>query len=92
MNEAILRKLIFPEIILEESPRDRCPAIIEAARQFYAEPLPDLRYKKPLLEMYKDSGTDETYGEWVAGVTKPGDVAACVNYKPKKQQRGRDVF
>lgn len=73
-------------ILLEEMPRDPCPAIIEAARQFYADPLSSLRYKKPLLEMHKESGSDDTYGAWIASVPKPGDVAACANYRPKKQQ------
>lgn len=74
------RRMLFDEI-----PVDFCHAIIEAARQFYAEPVSSLKYKKPLLEMHRESGSDETYGNWVSSVPKPGDVAACANYRPKKQ-------
>lgn len=71
-------KKLFALRELQEHP---CEAIIRAAHKYYAEPYSDLKYKKPLQEMYKLEATDVSFGHWVAEVPKPGDVAGCSKYK-----------
>lgn len=73
----------YPLILEEPTP---CQLIMQAAAQYYEQPVANLKLKAPLTELYAASESDKPFGQWVSNVPRPGDVAGCVN---KKLPKGR---
>ena len=48
------------------------------SEQFYVKPFELLELKKPLENLYKDSGSRESMSQWVMNVPKPGELATCI--------------
>lgn len=79
-----------PTMSVGNSDSDPCPSIMAAAQRYYAQPLSNLHLRKPLDVLHKESGSQDPMGQWVTGVPRPGDVAACVHTnKPPNGGRSR---
>lgn len=65
---------------LEGEP-DPCQAIIKSAEQYYKVPLKNLQLKQPLHVLYAAEEREETLGDFIASVPKPGEVAGCLKIK-----------
>lgn len=63
-----------------------CQDIMNRAKQFYKEPLKDLKLKASIEELYKQSGSEDVIGQWVTTIPKPGEVAGCINKKLPKER------
>ena len=74
-------------IMLLDEEIQPCAEIIKRAEQYYKKPVKDLKLKAPLEKLYLEADTDEPIGQWVTNVPKPGDVAACANFKSPKKGR-----
>ena len=61
-----------------------CQQIMQAAAQYYAEPVKELKLKAPIEVLYAMADVDEPIGQWVANVPRPGDIAGCL---PKRRVR-----
>lgn len=73
----------FDFILAEPEP---CEATLRKAAQHYKQPLSDLKLKAPLHVQYAAEEREETLGDFVANVPRPGDVAGCLP-PPRKGKR-----
>lgn len=73
----------YTDFILAEP--DPCEVTLRKAAQHYKQPLSDLKLKAPLHVQYAAEEREETLGDFVANVPRPGDVAGCLPVKKKRQ-------
>lgn len=74
----------YVDLILAEP--EPCAVILRKAAQHYKQPLSDLKLKAPLHVQYAAEEREETLGDFVANVPRPGDVAGCLP-PPRKGKR-----
>lgn len=72
------------EFILAEP--DPCELTLRKAAQHYKQPLSDLKLKAPLHVQYAAEEREETLGDFVANVPRPGDVAMCLGQQKKSRR------
>lgn len=75
------RSIIIDELFAEPDP---CLFIIKSAEQYYKAPLKNLELKAPLHIQYEAEEREESLGDFIASVPKPGIVAGCLKIKKGK--------
>lgn len=75
------KAIIIDDLLTEPDP---CVSIIKSAEAYYKVPLKNLELKAPLHVQYAAEEREETLGDFIANVPKPGIVAGCLKVKRGK--------
>ncbi len=76
--EQVLKASADPQRVAMQEAAVRCAGILSQAGVYYQQPLGDLKYRKPLDQMYAEERSVKPIGVWVENVPTPGNVASCL--------------